>query len=632
VNEKGDLALKLTFSDEAPGTYRQYSYTWISEDEYSLKSVQYDASGKKTGLFYAGNFVRMNQAEKNKAYWQQKLDAIHKNFIAAAKEKKPGKILSYYADSTLFIPEFHPLILGKANVKSYYAGLFARQEMKSYERKTQNLLQFEDRLAEWGTFTQAFTQDKKGPFRLTGKYLQIWEILPNDELRLSAQQWNYDHEIPEGLDLKVGVAGMPLRYKTQAAHEIRPGLKYEMDAYYALGAKAVKTRNAYGRLHSYAQDGVFLAPHGQGAKIGYEAIRDYLIDYNAGEVQIDSIEVGLNHVEEYGQYLIKLSYYYVEASGDGWTYAGQGLGINLMRRHAQGQLQRLWQGSSEFAVPPAPVPEQVVAFAEARQKSLLSGNAVVRKGFYAADAYLLGEYQPVLKGAEAIGRYHAAFLDRFAVSQFESERLELLDLGGWLLETGTFDMTVSAKNATASESLPGKYQTLWRQAENGQWEVFAEAWNYSRPVEDWGRFHFPEIAPYDHLASPWPKVPLQVQALNQLSEEIISGHDAERWTELYDTQGMLLYSHSPLYQGKSAVGAHLQEHVKGLPTFRRLDIGTFFLIELKDYIVELGNHYVDWAFEDQQGISTGKNIRTWKKGKDGRLRVYRQVAMYDVRE
>ena len=58
VDEKGNLKLKVSFEGEAPGTYRLYSYTWISDDEYQLRSVQYDSKNRPTGLFYGGNFVR----------------------------------------------------------------------------------------------------------------------------------------------------------------------------------------------------------------------------------------------------------------------------------------------------------------------------------------------------------------------------------------------------------------------------------------------------------------------------------------------------------------------------------------------------------------------------------------------
>lgn len=59
VDEKGNLELKVSFSDEAKGTYRVYTYKWANNDEYELLSVQYDSSDKPTGLFYGGTFVRV---------------------------------------------------------------------------------------------------------------------------------------------------------------------------------------------------------------------------------------------------------------------------------------------------------------------------------------------------------------------------------------------------------------------------------------------------------------------------------------------------------------------------------------------------------------------------------------------
>ncbi len=58
LNDKGDLHLKVSFEGEAPGTYRIYDYVWMSPDEYDMRSVQYDANGKATGLFYGGRFIR----------------------------------------------------------------------------------------------------------------------------------------------------------------------------------------------------------------------------------------------------------------------------------------------------------------------------------------------------------------------------------------------------------------------------------------------------------------------------------------------------------------------------------------------------------------------------------------------
>ena len=59
ISENGDVQLKLTFEGEAPGTYRIYHYKWLNDNEYHMKSVQFDENDKATGLFYEGVFIRL---------------------------------------------------------------------------------------------------------------------------------------------------------------------------------------------------------------------------------------------------------------------------------------------------------------------------------------------------------------------------------------------------------------------------------------------------------------------------------------------------------------------------------------------------------------------------------------------
>ncbi|MEL6925369.1 MAG: hypothetical protein AAFO94_15080, partial [Bacteroidota bacterium] len=384
----------------------------------------------------------------DKAAILKKLAVINQHFAKAAKDKNPDLILPYYSDETLFIPEFHPLIIGKAAIKNYYQQIFARQDVESNKRQTKDIIHFEDRVVEWGTFHSNFSAVQSGSkngqsqsSELIGKYMNVWRLSPNGELQLTSAQWNYDHDIDEGLNLIVEVDGKPLRYKTSAAKSIDRGLKYELDAYHALGAKAVRERDAMGRLYSYSEDGIFLAPHGETAKVGFESIKEYLIGYNSGEVQIDAIDVGFNHVENYGEYLIQNNYYYVEASGEGWTYKGQGLGTSLFRRNKGGQLKRVWQIGTEYPVPEKPIASILDQFEKASVESLLSKDASKRTAFQADEMYLMAEYQPVLKGSDAVEKYYQAFLRRYAVRSYTKQRVDLLDMDSWLIETGTFDMT-----------------------------------------------------------------------------------------------------------------------------------------------------------------------------------------------
>jgi hypothetical protein len=59
MNENGDVTLKISFEGEAEGTYRIYTYKWISADAYEMKSIQYNANHQPSGLFYGGTFVRI---------------------------------------------------------------------------------------------------------------------------------------------------------------------------------------------------------------------------------------------------------------------------------------------------------------------------------------------------------------------------------------------------------------------------------------------------------------------------------------------------------------------------------------------------------------------------------------------
>ena len=61
-SDRGDLRTRIRFSDEPEGSYRVYEYRWVSDDEYTMLSRQYDRDGKPTGNWYGGSFVRIGAA------------------------------------------------------------------------------------------------------------------------------------------------------------------------------------------------------------------------------------------------------------------------------------------------------------------------------------------------------------------------------------------------------------------------------------------------------------------------------------------------------------------------------------------------------------------------------------------
>jgi len=62
IDKNGNVTLKLFFEGEPKGTYRRYTYSWVNDNEYKLKSTQFDENDKPTGLFYGGTFIRFQTA------------------------------------------------------------------------------------------------------------------------------------------------------------------------------------------------------------------------------------------------------------------------------------------------------------------------------------------------------------------------------------------------------------------------------------------------------------------------------------------------------------------------------------------------------------------------------------------
>ncbi|MEM8765279.1 MAG: hypothetical protein AAGD88_15780 [Bacteroidota bacterium] len=64
IDAEGNVFLTMRFTGSEPeGTYRKYSYEWLDEDTYELKSYQYDTNDQPTGNFYGGTFTRIKQAK-----------------------------------------------------------------------------------------------------------------------------------------------------------------------------------------------------------------------------------------------------------------------------------------------------------------------------------------------------------------------------------------------------------------------------------------------------------------------------------------------------------------------------------------------------------------------------------------
>jgi len=110
-----------------------------------------------------------------------------------------------------------------------------------------------------------------------------------------------------------------------------------------------------------------------------------------------------------------------------------------------------------------------------------------------------------------------------------------------------------------------------------------------------------------------------VAAFNGLMEATVSQHDAKIWSQFYSDDGILFSKGNPLNEGRKAIDEYLE----------KLDIRNDEIDYLGTYVIEYASHVANWRYGESSGVNTGKNIRIWRRGPDGSLKMFRQIGSYD---
>jgi ketosteroid isomerase-like protein len=254
-------------------------------------------------------------------------------------------------------------------------------------------------------------------------------------------------------------------------------------------------------------------------------------------------------------------------------------------------------------------------------------------GYYNNDAISMPEYQASLITKEKIETYYNLLTKRFNINAYKKEIIEIIDLDSRIIEIGNFTTTYSLIEKDTSLNLNGSYLNVWERTKNGKLKVLVESWNYRHDVKNRELFTFSELGKSSwndsYLKIDTTSIAFELAGLNELMTKTVSSHNPQLWTQFFTTDAKYIYSHTPVQEGINAINQHLIEHCKYLPKFDKLLIGNNRIEILNGYIIEYASHYVDWSFGETKGISTGKDIRIWKRMPDCSLKIYRQIAMYD---
>jgi ketosteroid isomerase-like protein len=272
-------------------------------------------------------------------------------------------------------------------------------------------------------------------------------------------------------------------------------------------------------------------------------------------------------------------------------------------------------------------------FRDVYATALKAGQAERMTSFFADSIRLMPEYQRTVWTKGNAGVYYRAFLKRFNVVEYNREIIEVMDLGKMLIELGTLSEVLQQKENGKTDTIRGKYADIWKKDDKGRLELVTQAWNYSHQVAIADRMIFPDVpavtmAYQGHIAVNNP-LSFEIAAYNGLQEKVVTEHNAKLWGMFYSDDYILFYSAHPVYKGRKELDAYLEDHVKHLPVFEKLDIRTDRIEDLEGYVIEYASHIAIVRNGDWSGVGTGKNIRVWRREKNGILRICRGVAMYD---
>lgn len=99
-----------------------------------------------------------------------------------------------------------------------------------------------------------------------------------------------------------------------------------------------------------------------------------------------------------------------------------------------------------------------------------AGDANVLANTYAADAVLLPPNMPMIRGRDAIHTFWSGLVGGVTSLDVSLNTTDVQQSGDLAVETGTYRLQMTPKNATAAVNDEGKFLIAWRKID-GQWKI-----------------------------------------------------------------------------------------------------------------------------------------------------------------
>jgi len=291
--------------------------------------------------------------------------------------------------------------------------------------------------------------------------------------------------------------------------------------------------------------------------------------------------------------------------------------------------------SANAAVPSASpeLKSTLGAMRATRIQAILEGNPEPLVAPCTGSTRLMTEGLATVFGSSNIAAYFRAFFARFTVRAYVYNDVQTWDMGPRVAEFGRFTMRLAPKAGGGELSLQGKYLDLWEHHSGGGLRLAAIASNFDAwlPNGDILRFDgIPSVRVAMQARVPMENdLSVELAAYNLLIQRALIEHDAALWSRIYADDAVLLPNNAPIARGHAAIEAFIEAHCRELPIFEQLDLRNDRIEEADGYICEFASHIANWRNGAASGVSTGKNLRIWRRQPDHALKLILQIPAYD---
>jgi len=254
-------------------------------------------------------------------------------------------------------------------------------------------------------------------------------------------------------------------------------------------------------------------------------------------------------------------------------------------------------------------------------------------GFYDKSFTFLPEYKPEIYMGKDLQKFYTDWFKAVEIKAYKKNIYEVEAIAGYILEIGNFSLRYSIKPGTENE-YTGKYMTMWKRNAAGKLNILSEAFGSDKHIG-------PEDIPYAMVEvkkSRFLEKNIVSKKLQPAIEEfdkgvvkaVMDGDGAERANE-FTKDGIYMPHFDPMQIGMDRIRPYMLKTYSKAGVFAYVKDTYREIFDSGEFVFISGHFKVGWDNARNKGDFEGDMSNLMKRGADGKLLMYRQLAHNDGR-